>query len=112
MPMMFGFSGQRRQLLEAEAQRFAAEAYGYGALRAYLVGDLAAGVVGPATELELVIVQETDEPFHRRADFWVAHIRPRVGMRFLVYTPEEFEAVEEDDALLLEAIRVGEVLVG
>ena len=112
MPMMFGFSGQRRQLLEAEAQRFAAEAYGYGALRAYLVGDLAAGSVGPETELEIVIVQETDEPFRRRADFWVAHIRPRIGTRFLVYTPEEFEACEEDDALLLEAIRVREVLVG
>ena len=112
MPMMFGFSGQRRQLLEAEAQRFAAEAYGYGALRAYLVGDLAAGSVGPETELEIVVVQETDEPFRRRADFWVAHIRPRVGTRFLVYTPEEFETVEEDDALLLEAIRIGEVLVG
>ncbi|MDP8925167.1 MAG: hypothetical protein M3O34_20175 [Chloroflexota bacterium] len=112
MPMMFGFSGQRRQLLEAEAQRFAAEAYGYGALRAYLVGDLAAGRVGPETELEIVVIQETDEPFHRRADFWVAHIRPRVGTRFLVYTPDEFEAFEEDDLLLLEAVRVGEVLVG
>ena len=112
MPMMFGFSGQRRQLLEAEAQRFAGEAYGYGALRAYLVGSFAAGVVGPETELELVIIQETDEPFRRRADFWVAHIRPRIGMRFLVYTPEEFESFEDDDALLLEAIRLGEVLVG
>ena len=112
MPMMFGFSGQRRQMLEAEAQRFAAEAYGYGALRAYVVGDVADGLVGPDTELELVIVQETDEPFHRRADFWVAHIRPRVGMRFLVYTPEEFERFEEDDALLLEAIERDEVIVG
>ena len=112
MPMMFGFSGQRRQLLEAEAQRFAAEAYGYGALRAYLVGDLAAGRVGPETELEIVVVQDTDEPFHRRADFWVAHIRPRVGTRFLVYTPEELEECEQDDALLLEAARVGEVLIG
>ena len=112
MPMMFGFSGQRRQLLDAEARRFTDEAYGFGALRAYLVGDLAAGRVGPETELEIVVIQETDEPFHRRADFWVAHIRPRVGMRFLVYTPEEFEAFEEDDALLLEAIRLDEVLVG
>ena len=112
MPMMFGFSGQRRQLLEAEAQRFAAEAHGYGALRAYLVGDLAAGRAGPETELEIVVVQDTDEPFHRRADFWVAHIRPRVGTRFLVYTPEEFEQFEQDDALLREALRVGEVLVG
>ena len=112
MPMMFGFSGQRRQLLEAEARRFAAEAYGYGALRAFLVGDFAAGRVGTETELELVVVQETDEPFHRRADFWVAHIRPRVGTRFLVYTPQEVDAVEEDDALLLEAFGSGEALVG
>ena len=112
MPMMFGFAGQRRQLLEAEAQRFAGEAYGFGALRAYLVGELAAGVVGPETELEIVIIQETDEPFRRRADFWVAHIRPRVGMRSLVYTPEEFERFEEEDPLLLEAIERGEVIVG
>jgi uncharacterized protein len=112
VPMMFGFSDQRREMLEAEARRFAAEASGYGALRAYLVGDLATGRVGPESELELVVVQETDEPFHRRADFWVAHIRPRVGTRFLVYTPEEVERFEGEDALLLEAIRGGEVLVG
>ncbi len=112
MPMMFGFSRQRRQLLEAEAQRFAAEAYGYGALRAYLVGELAAGAIGPETELELVIIQETDEPFHRRADFWVSHLRPRVGTRFLVYTPEELEALEQVDPVLREAHRIGERIVG
>ncbi len=112
MPMMYGFSEQRRQMLDAEARRFAEEAYGYGALRACVVGDFAAGDVGPDTELELMIVQETDEPFRRRADFWVAHIRPRVGTRFLVYTPEEFEAVEDEDAMLLEAARLGEVLIG
>ncbi|MCC6175828.1 MAG: hypothetical protein IT305_11035 [Chloroflexi bacterium] len=112
MPMMFGFSNQRRQMLAAEAQRFATEAYGFGALRAYLVGEFAAGHVGPETELEIVVIQETDEPFRRRPDFWVAHIRPRIGTRFLVYTPEEFEAFEEEDALLVEAIRREEVLVG
>jgi hypothetical protein len=112
MPMMFGFGERRRQLLEAEVRRIAGEAATYGALRAYLVGDLASGRCDPDTEIELVLVQMTDEPFHRRADFWVGHLRPRVGVRFLVYTPEEFDELEESDMLLLGAQRTGEVLVG
>ena len=56
-------------------------------------GDAAANVVAGRvkadTELELVIVQITDAPFHRRPDFWVTHLRPRLGTRFIVYTPEE-----------------------
>lgn len=112
MPMMFGFSGQRRQLLEAELGRIAAELPRLGALRASLVGAFPLGRVGPETELELVVVQATDEPFHRRADFWANHLRPRVGVRFVVYTPEELDALEEVDPLLREAQRLGQVVVG
>ena len=99
-------------MLEEEVRRVAGELAQFGALRAWEVGDLARGRVGPASELELVIVQETDEPFRRRADFWVGHLRPRVGTRFLVYTPAELEALEEIDPVLLAARRLGEVLVG
>lgn len=112
MPMMFGFSRQRQQLLEAELQRMAAEMPPFGAVRTYLIGDLALGKVGPDTNLELVIVQVTDEPFHRRADFWVTHLRPRVGTRFLVYTPEEFDQLEQTDAVLRAAQRSGAVIIG
>lgn len=110
--MMFGFKQQRRQLLEAELRRIAADGPRLGALRAYLVGALAEGEVEPDTELELVVVQSTDEPFHRRADFWVEHLRPRVGTRFLVYTPGELEALEEVDPLLRQAERIGARIIG
>jgi hypothetical protein len=110
--MMFGFSRQRRQVLEAELGRIVAELPSLGALRAYLVGDLARGQVGPETELDLVVVRPMDVPFRRRPDFWVEHLRPRVGTRFLVYTPEELEALEEVDPILLEARRLGRALVG
>ena len=66
MPMMFGFAEHRRQLLEAEVRRFAEEAPPFGAMAAWIVGDLARGQVDPEPELELVIVQMTDRPFHRR----------------------------------------------
>jgi len=112
MPIMFGFARQRRELLEAELRRMLPELAPFGALRAWLVGDLARGRAGPESELELVIVQETEEPFQRRPDFWTAHLRPRVGARFLVYTPEEVEALDEVDPLLVDAQRHGETLVG
>ena len=66
----------------------------------------------PETELELVIVQETDEPFQRRGEFWESHLRPRVGTRYLVFTPEQADELAEGDFLLRGAITSGEVLVG
>ena len=112
MPMMFGFAQQRRRMLDAEAERLAAELPPLGVLRMYLTGDFAAGRVQPDTELELVIVQETDQPFHRRADFFVSHVRPRLGTRFIVYTPREFEDLESRDSVIRQAMSSGELLHG
>jgi hypothetical protein len=78
----------------------------------YVVGPHARGEAGPDTELELVIVQETAEAFHRRADFWVTHLRPRVGTRFLVYTPDEFDELGDVDPILVDAQQSGVVVVG
>src|SRR3954469_1899929 len=112
MPMMFGFAEHRRQLLEAEARRFAEEAPPYGAMAAWIVGDLARGQVGPETELEIVLVQMTAEPFQRRGEFWESHLRPRVGTRYLVYTPDEMDDLGEVDPLLAGAMTSAEALVG
>ena len=112
MPMMFGFSEQRRRLLDEEVERLAAELPPLGVERLYVTGDLARGRVGPASELDLVLVQRTEEPFHRRPDFFVTHLRPRVAIRFTVYTPEEFSELAGDDPVLLDALRSGEAVFG
>ena len=83
-----------------------------GVHRAYLTGDVARGRMEPDTELELVLVQDTVEPFHRRADFFMSHLRPSVGTRFLVYSPDEFTELEGIDSVLLEAKMHGEVIFG
>lgn len=106
--MMFGFAAERRRLLEAELVRVTEELPRLGVHRAYLAGDLAHDVVGPESELMLVIVQATDEPFRRRADFFVDHLRPQAGTRYLVYTPDEFEALAERDPVLIETLQLGE----
>ncbi|MFW6195517.1 MAG: hypothetical protein ACOC5M_03235 [Chloroflexota bacterium] len=110
--MMYGFSQHRRQMLDAELQRMAEEMPPLGALRLAVTGDFALGRAGVDTQLELVVVQETEEPYRRREEFWVTHLRPRVGTRFMVFTPEEFEELSDSDPVLARAERTGEVIFG
>lgn len=107
---MFGFGQQRARLLETELLRIAGELPSLGARGSYLVRDFNRGGPRPDTELELLVVLETAEPFHRRADFVAGHVRPRVGTRFFVYTPAEFEALGDDDPIIRSARRYGEVI--
>ena len=112
MPMMFGFSGHRRQQLMDELRRIAEELPRLGVERAWLRGDLAEERVQPESDLELVLVHATSEPFHRRPDFFSTHLRPCVGTQFIVYTPAEFNELREVDQILIEARRAGDELLG
>ncbi len=112
MPIMIGFARQRQQLIEAEIARIAEELPRLGVLRAWVSGDFARGRVGPDTPLDLVVVHDTTQPAHRRSDFFVDHLRPRLDTRFAVYTPEEAETLKEADPVLLEAARLGEPICG
>ncbi len=104
MAVMIGFAERRRELLEAELQRMAAELPMLGVERSYLTGDLATGEVDVGSALDLVLVRETDEPFRQRVDFFVSHLQPRVATRFWVYTPDEFEEWAEEDPVLRRAL--------
>lgn len=112
MPIMFGFATQRRQMLDAELERLVSEMPQLGMLRMWVIGDLAMGRVDAESILDLVLVQETDEPWQQRADFWNVHLRPRVGTRFSVYTSEEFDEFSDSDPLLVSAATEGELVYG
>lgn len=104
MPLIFGFAAQRRRLLEDEFLRISAELGRLGADRFYLAGDLARDNVQPDSDLELIVVQATEEPPARRSDFFMTHLRPTVGVRFHVFTPSEFESCSESHPLLRETL--------
>ena len=101
MPMVFGFATHRRQQLEAEFLRIAGSMRQLGAERFWLAGDLARDRVRPDSELELLVVHETEQPFHRRSDFFQTHLRPQVGTTFIVYTPDEFAELGERDPVIV-----------
>ena len=111
MPMVFGFAEHRRQQLEAEFLRIAGSMNQLGAERFWLAGDLARNEISPESELELLIVHETEQPFHRRSDFFQTHLRPQVGTTFIVYTPEEFDELCETDAVIVEATSLSDEVI-
>tara|TARA_Y100000996_G_scaffold170811_1_gene132749 strand:- start:4207 stop:4548 length:342 start_codon:yes stop_codon:yes gene_type:complete len=110
MPFMIGFAENRRNMLQAELMRFLDELPPLGVQQIFVIGDFALSHVGIETALELLIIQETDEPFHRRSDFFVDHLRPRIETRFYVYTPDEFDQLKDVDPFLVRHINQSEAV--
>jgi len=93
-------------MVEAQIERLIACLTRLGPQRVWLFGSVARGDYHAASDLDLLIVKETDKPFvERAADVWracdagsgvVLPIEP------LVYTPAEFEQLRADGNPLIE----------
>ena len=110
MSMMFGFAAQRQRQLEEEFVRISTEFGRLGVERFVLAGDLARDRVTRDSELEIVVVRAMDEPPSQRSDFFVSHLRPTVGTRFHVFTPEEYEHAVHAHPLLREALSLNDAI--
>jgi len=77
-----------------------------------LFGSLAGGRAKEHSDLDLVVVMKTDLRFVDRLLFLAKLTKPQVGVDFLVYTPEEFREMMEDENLFLqeEVVKKGVVL--
>jgi predicted nucleotidyltransferase len=58
-----------------------------------LFGSLAQGKVGQWSDIDLVIVKDTDKSFLDRIKEVLLLLQPLVGMDIFVYTPEEYAEV-------------------
>ena len=102
----------RRALLERELQRFVEILRrDYRPLKVLLFGSLATDDTGPWSDIDLVVIKETDQRFLDRAKEVIRLLRPRVGVDILVYTPQEFELMSRDRQFVrTEILRKGRVL--
>jgi predicted nucleotidyltransferase len=64
-----------------------------GVRQVILFGSLAAGAAGSRSDLDLVIVQDTDKRFMDRLDEFYRLLVPTVETDILVYTPQEWETL-------------------
>ena len=105
----WGAGARRRSRLEAELERIVRALPGLGVRRALLFGSLARGDVGGQSDLDLILIVDTSEPFVERCARFYQALAPAVGMDLLVYTSDEFEAMREG-LFLRHALREAKVI--
>ena len=103
---------RRKNLLERELNRYLEILIGtYKPEKVILFGSMAKGEPGEWSDVDLVIIKETDLPFLDRIKEVMKLLRPRVGVDILVYTPEEFERLSRERAFVRnEVVGKGKVL--
>lgn len=79
--------------------------------RIILFGSYPAGRVDEWSDLDMVIIKETEAPFLERVRRVLALLEPRVGLDVLVYTPKEFAELSRDRPFLRDEVEAkGEVI--
>ena len=103
---------ERKQLLERELARMLEQlVQEYSPRAVYLYGSLCNGNVTAWSDIDLVIVKDTHEPFLDRAATVLRLLRPRVGLDVCVYTPDEWaDLVRERRFVVAEILEHGRQL--
>lgn len=104
-------SDSRRRELTAELGRIVDRLIrGYDPLKIILFGSLASGQVGEWSDIDLVVIKDTEKPFYERLEEVIGIAQPNVGTDILVYTPAEEAQMRHDLFFQEEVIKKGRVL--
>jgi len=86
---------ERAALLLEEVERLVQGLIALGAKKVYQFGSLTRRAPDLFTDIDLLAILETDEPFVERLPRIYMRLRPRVDADIIVYTPQEFEEMRE-----------------
>jgi predicted nucleotidyltransferase len=76
-----------------------------------LFGSYPADQVSEWSDLDMVIVKDTEAPFLERVRNVLALLEPKVGLDVLVYTPQEFAQLSQERPFLRdEVVAKGKVI--
>lgn len=73
-------------------------------------GSSARGEAGLDSDLDLIVVMDSEESFPERIVTLYKILKPRVAVDLLVYTPAEFEEMKENNFFLRDVLREGRTL--
>jgi len=83
---------RRKEFLNRELDRFVETLIeDYSPERIIVFGSIASGTIREWSDIDMVIIKETDIPFLDRIEEVIHLVKPKAGFDILVYTPEEFE---------------------
>ena len=108
--LITGLREARRERLEKELARMTEELIHLGAEKVILFGSLARGKTTKSSDLDLIVVMPSEQPFLARWEEVYVKLLPGVDTDLLVYTPEEFEEKQQTSAAFRHKLKDGKVL--
>lgn len=88
---------ERKALLEKELARIIETLKReYQPQKILLFGSLVTGRTGPWSDIDLLLVKQTNKRFVERLKEVALLTQPRVGVDFFVYTPGEFDEMSKE----------------
>jgi len=91
--------------LESELTRFVDFIVeNYSPQKIILFGSFAEGTPQIWSDIDLVVIQETNERFLDRSKEILSSLMPKVGLDLLIYTPAEFERLCQERKFFSEKI--------
>ena len=100
----------RQRALKTELKRVVNELKKAGVERIILFGSLARDDIGLASDIDLLVVQETKKRFMERLIELYEVINPRYALDLLVYTPSEFNEMKENTIFVKKILSEGKLL--
>lgn len=89
-------SNDRMQLLNEELRRIVNIIIEeYKPEKIILFGSLVNGTVHEFSDIDSIVIKDSDKPFFSRLEEIILLTMPKVGADILVYTPDEFEKIKD-----------------
>lgn len=101
---------ERQRRIEPELRRIVARLTEVGAKKIVLFGSAARNDLGSTSDIDLLVVQETNQPFLRRIEEALRLVAPRVATDIIVHTPAELDALNQSNSFVRRALAEGKVL--
>jgi len=105
-----GLSEKRKEKLEKELKMIIPELIKLGVEKIILFGSLSSGEVHKSSDIDLIVIWETEKRFLERLEEVYGRLKTGVAVDILVYTPEEFEEMKEESSLIKSALKNGRVI--
>ena len=110
MSIIIGLAKERRKKLENELEKIIPEITELDVEKIILFGSLNTGRVHATSDIDLIIIKQTDKRFMDRLDRFYTNVDSEVAVDMLVYTPDEFEDMKLNSQFVRTAMENSRVI--
>lgn len=108
--MTFYGNKEREKILKEELNRIIKIIKDLDIKKVLLFGSCVKGNIGKNSDIDLLIIKDTEKRFLDRIDEIIKIIDPKVAVDVIVYTPEEFEKLLKTSSFVRKIAREGRII--